>query len=75
MVNREVTMQYHGSGHVFLTPSSTRLDLVHYTVISDIGEANCTCEGWRSHKKCWHVTAGLERSGIDEEPTDFQVSL
>lgn len=63
-------MQFLGEGKVWMTPSSSRLGLFHITVLSDLDVPSCTCEGWRSHKKCWHVTAILP------EPTeDFQVSL
>lgn len=68
-------MMFHGSGHIFTTPSATRSDKWHWTVVDEQGHANCTCEGWRNHHKCWHVDNALERCGFNVEAIDFQVNL
>lgn len=73
--DRAVFMTHHGNGDIFITPSASRGDKVHYTVVDKQGHANCTCEGWRNHKKCWHVEEALDRVGFHGEATDFQVSL
>lgn len=68
-------MMFHGTGNIFITQSSSRMGMYHYTVIGEEGQANCTCEGWRTHKRCWHVEEGLTRAGWQGDGVDFQVNL
>jgi hypothetical protein len=65
------TMQYLGTGKVWVTPSKSTPGKVHVTVYNDAtGMRDCTCEGWRYQKNCWHLKA------ITQDNTDdFQVNL
>lgn len=69
------TPQLLGTGHVFRSGSKSRPGVVHITVIPiEAGKLpDCTCEGWRYHKKCKHVTYCLAQVGEPEE--EVQVSL
>lgn len=64
-----------GEGRVWLTASASRIDKFHITIAKEDGSFDCTCEGWRTHKKCWHVTELFEDGYGTDGPTDFQVSL
>ena len=52
--------------------SSSRAGMFHYTFLYESGKVDCTCEGWRLARKCWHTTEVMEQYELDPE---FSVSL
>lgn len=73
-VNFAQNPEEFGIGRVWLTASKTRSGAYHTTLRSEDGTYKCSCEGWRYHRKCKHVTFLMEELG-DDESDDFQVSL
>ena len=58
--NPEVNLSHHMEElppvrQVFRAPSSSRPGLFHYTLLYESGDVDCSCEGWRMNKKCWHT--------------------
>lgn len=41
--------------------SKSRPGMKHYTTVFPNGKVDCTCEGWRNNRKCWHVFKVLEQ--------------
>lgn len=74
------TMTPIGEGIVYETLSSSNINEKHITVFDAFKQTGvCTCRGYRSHQKCWHVTEAAERNTrsdafytVDDE---FMVSL
>lgn len=57
---------------VFRSASSSRAGMFHYTFLMESGKVDCTCEGWRMNRKCWHTTQVMEENELDPE---FSISL
>jgi len=58
--------------HVWRAASSSRAGMFHYVFLMENGKVDCTCEGWRMNRKCWHTTQVMEEHELD---TEFSVSL
>lgn len=57
---------------VWRVASGSRPGMFHYTFLMEDGSVDCTCEGWRMNRKCWHTTGVLNAYGGEDE---FSVSL
>jgi hypothetical protein len=60
---------------VYKAPSSSRAGLFHITMVFDNNEVDCTCEGWRMNRKCWHTEIALGGDADEGGLGGFSVSL
>lgn len=58
---------------VFRAASSSRAGMFHYTFLFEDGNVDCSCEGWKMNRKCWHIEWVQVNYG--GEADDFEVSL
>ena len=52
-------------GKAWEFPSKSEPGLMHYVTFIN-GNINCTCLGWKGHRKCWHTREVLEMFQSDE---------
>ena len=71
-INLQPTLEEIGPvKKVFRVASGSRPGMFHYTFVMEDGTVDCTCEGWRMNRKCWHTT----EVGGDDLDGDFSVSI
>ncbi len=69
-MNPKQLYRLEGVTEVYTSTSTSRPGLKHYTFVFADGHVECTCEGWRHQRKCWHINALPET-----EEADFDVNL
>lgn len=57
---------------LYRVASGSRPGMFHYTILYEDNKVDCSCEGWRMNRKCWHTTEVMEQNELDP---DFSVSL
>lgn len=61
--------------HTFTYPSSRENVHPHTVVVYDTGKVSCSCRGFSTPNKCWHIRDAAKRLGHELDTSTWGASL